>query len=259
MDPADFTDAQIARLRRELATSIARIVASIRADLGDERVTAQAARGLLQNLLRQYEALFGRLNRRALGITADVLDVVGAELADSGIAENLTTPSEALLRAQAGDTIDRLAEVKGARLDSLREAIAELSRSTVNPVEAVERLRQELDATAAQALVVVDTGVAAVDRTLSVEGGVEAGFELFLFDGPVDERTRPWCAEHVGQLHTRDEMDEDPNGVGPEPPSAYGGGYGCRHRWSPVDRSEWRRYPRWQGRPYPDEVALEAA
>jgi hypothetical protein len=57
--------------------------------------------------------------------------------------------------------------------------------------------------------------------------------------GKPDDASRRWTS-----------VDND---TGPNPPSAYGGGYHCRHRWVAIDRSEWRNYPRWQDRPYPDE------
>jgi hypothetical protein len=255
LDPAEFTDDQLARLKRELTTTVRRMEAAIREALRDRRrgLTTEISQRLLRNLLDDYERLFGLAERRLLGISADVIEVVSDSLAEAGIADQLTTPSESLLRAQVGDGIDAIATIRGERIDALRATVLELSRSTVNPEEALAVLQGELGTTLAQTLTEVDTRVAAVDRTLSITTAEEQGYELFLYDGPVDSITRPWCAERLGYLFTLDELDEALNDTGPNPPSQYGGGYNCRHRIVPVDQSEWRRYPRWQGRPYPDE------
>lgn len=255
LDPAEFTDEQIARLKRELTTTIRRMEAAIREALRDRRrgLTTEISQRLLSNLLDDYERLFGLAERRLLAISASVVEVVSDSLAEAGIADQLTTPSEALLRAQVGGGIDAIATIRGERIDALRATILELSRSTVNPAEAVAILQSELGTTLAQTLTEVDTRVAAVDRSLSTSTATDQGYELFLYDGPVDDLTRPWCRERLGYLFTLDELDASPNDTGPNPPSQYGGGYNCRHRIVPVDESEWRRYPRWQGRPYPDD------
>ncbi|MDP3767024.1 MAG: hypothetical protein Q8S13_03335, partial [Dehalococcoidia bacterium] len=74
----------------------------------------------------------------------------------------------------------------------------------------------------------------------------EAGVNRFAYFGPNDSRTRPWCADRVGALFTRAQIDEVPSDVGPQPPSLYGGGYGCRHAWVPVPEEQAGDFPRWR-------------
>ena len=261
LDPATLTDEQIARLRTELSETIYRMEAEIEAALrrGGGRLTTEVSQRLLKSLLAQYEDVFGRAERELLGISADVLEAVGTELEEMGIADQVSTPSEALLQAQAGDALDALTTIKGERSAALRAALVEMARSTVNPTEAVDALRGELGTTLAQTLSLVDTTVAGLDRTLTTAAATESGFTLFLLDGPVDDITRPWCRERVGYLFTLAELDETPNDTGPNPPTVYAGGYSCRHRIIPIDRSEWGQYPRWQNQPYPSEAPALAA
>lgn len=59
----------------------------------------------------------------------------------------------------------------------------------------------------------------------------------FLYVGPLDEVTRPFCEEWAGQVLTRDEIDALDNG---QLPNVFltGGGYNCRHSWLAVASEE---------------------
>ena len=63
----------------------------------------------------------------------------------------------------------------------------------------------------------------------------EIGLETFVYTGPVDEVTRDFCLDLVGTTHTRAEIEQMDNG---QTGSVFtdGGGYNCRHSWSPVNR-----------------------
>lgn len=60
------------------------------------------------------------------------------------------------------------------------------------------------------------------------------GFEKYLYIGPVDKRTRPFCLEHVGGVFTVKEIEKWPqeNGSGLDP-FVYGAGWNCRHNLIP--------------------------
>lgn len=81
-------------------------------------------------------------------------------------------------------------------------------------------------------------------RTVNAAKAKELGFNLFLYVGPEDEATRPFCAGLLSRdppiysLKEIDAMSErDANGQGLNV-MQYGGGYNCRHRWEPISQED---------------------
>lgn len=54
------------------------------------------------------------------------------------------------------------------------------------------------------------------------------GIGRYLYAGPLDGKTRPFCKRHVGQIKTMDQWNELDNGQ-VNPVGVYRGGYNCRH------------------------------
>lgn len=83
----------------------------------------------------------------------------------------------------------------------------------------------------------LNTSLAAFDRTVTVKKAEDNGLELFVYRGPDDKITRPFCAKVLEQrdppIYTIDEIRKMDNGTGLDV-LTYGGGYNCRHQWSPV-------------------------
>lgn len=79
----------------------------------------------------------------------------------------------------------------------------------------------------------VNTTLMAYQRVLHLEKASKSGVDKFLYVGPDDDITRPFCQERVEQIFTRDEIDAMDNDQG-LPVSIYCGGYNCRHHWRPV-------------------------
>jgi hypothetical protein len=79
----------------------------------------------------------------------------------------------------------------------------------------------------------VNTTLMAYQRVLHIEKAKKSGVDKFLYVGPDDDITRPFCQEHVDQIFSRDEIDAMDNEQD-LPVSIYCGGYNCRHHWRPV-------------------------
>lgn len=62
----------------------------------------------------------------------------------------------------------------------------------------------------------------------SVGIAIEAGLKKLLYVGPLDEKTRPFCERHTGEVKTLDEWNSLDNGQR-NPVGVYRGGYKCRH------------------------------
>jgi hypothetical protein len=79
----------------------------------------------------------------------------------------------------------------------------------------------------------INTGLMAFNRVVHAEKAKKAGMDKFLYIGPEDDITRPFCQDYVGKILTADEIAELDNGQG-LPVEIYGGGYNCRHHWRPI-------------------------
>jgi hypothetical protein len=79
----------------------------------------------------------------------------------------------------------------------------------------------------------MNTALMAYGRIVNMEKAEKAGFEKFIYIGPDDDITRPFCGEHLDKIYTADEIAALDNGQG-LPVEIYGGGYNCRHQWRPV-------------------------
>lgn len=60
--------------------------------------------------------------------------------------------------------------------------------------------------------------------------------ENFLYVGPLDSETRPFCISKVGNIYSRKQIDAMRNGQNAEVSDVWSnrGGYNCRHRWVAV-------------------------
>lgn len=79
----------------------------------------------------------------------------------------------------------------------------------------------------------MNTAVMAFGRVVHLEKAKKAGFDKYLYIGPDDKVTRPFCHEHIGQIYTLEQIQALDNDQG-LPVEIYGGGYNCRHQWRPV-------------------------
>lgn len=77
------------------------------------------------------------------------------------------------------------------------------------------------------------TTAMAYNRITHLEKAKKAGVTRFLYLGPNDGVTRPFCQARVGRIFTQQEIDGWDNEQG-LPASIYLGGYNCRHQLRPV-------------------------
>lgn len=79
----------------------------------------------------------------------------------------------------------------------------------------------------------INTAVQMFNRAVTIKKAKDAGFEKFIYLGPLDDITRPFCAERVDNIYTLDEIEEWDNGTDLDPLTSCGG-YNCRHQLRPV-------------------------
>lgn len=245
-DPTSTIDVQMRRLRADLEREVRRTAKFLEKAIRNGEMTrsVEAARRqgdeVADLLRRNFGKVIARYERASETVAASTLEA----LAGADIPEAFTAQSLASLRAQVDGTLDDVATIAEEGAGELRTLIVDIVRSQVPPEEALDALIGKLDGAAARAATMLDTGLAAFDREVSGQVATEAGVEWFLYDGPVDDLTRPYCQERVGKRYTLDSLDAVPNDTGPNPPSRYGGGWNCRHRLVPLlDEEEIASYP----------------
>jgi hypothetical protein len=82
----------------------------------------------------------------------------------------------------------------------------------------------------------LNTAMMGFNRQVTQTKAQELGLNLFIYLGPDDRITRPFCHKLLSKsppIYTSDEIAGMDNGQG-LPVAIYGGGYNCRHQWRAV-------------------------
>lgn len=215
---------QVRSLIAELETTGKRLVAT-KASLG----RALRLRGDLTTALQQA----GYPDLVALAVDAPLDRLAALHLEGRSIAATAAkvTPVDV-------DVLVALKEIRQADLLDLGDQMTTaLWRSTVDGVlglrqvpELVEELASVVDVSERQARTLHDTAVSTYGRQvdqLGLDGGLG---DRFLYVGPGDSETRPFCREWLGQVLTRQEIGNLSNRQLPNV-LLTAGGYNCRHKW----------------------------
>lgn len=231
-----LTRAQIQRLLRELATDrTGRVVATTQ--------NLQRAVALRQDILGLLErAGYHDLVARA---TDEPLDRMTAQVLKS---------APKLLTAYDLDALVALKEIRYAELLQLgEEAGIQMWRVVVDGVlgirdigHLVDDVADMLDVSDKIARQVYDTAVSSFSRQVALLGATGDAHEEFVYVGPNDHRTRPFCAALIGDVREREDIDKMDNGQLPNV-MLTGGGWNCRHQWRRITSLD-RETLRGQGR-----------
>lgn len=111
----------------------------------------------------------------------------------------------------------------------MTRVLLDLQFGTVSNSQALSILRSNVERFNQHAQTWVTTGLSGIYRESSVLLANDNKIEKFIYVGPRDSITRPFCAEHLNEIKTKKEWDELDNGQ-ILPISTFGGGYNCRHQ-----------------------------
>lgn len=103
----------------------------------------------------------------------------------------------------------------------------------------IERTAARLQDTLGRAATIARTEIAEFDRTLTVVTGEAFGATHYLYTGPSDGITRPFCevvlgVDGSGMVWPVELIARLDNAQTATSPIVSGGGYNCRHGWTPV-------------------------
>lgn len=243
---------QADRLSRAFAVELARIFRDneralqpiLRRALDGDRVDQiRGARGLL--LRRQIRA---------------ALEEAGFDrYIDAATSHAVETMAETVLASRVGQGAGRLLAPDPRRLRALidigrtnllqvgDDTAAAIWRSTASWVfsarptnDILDDLFNALDEDMGALHTLFDTQVSTFARQVEAIATADLPADQpFLYVGPSDQRNRPFCKEHVGQVLTRDRIEQLDNGQLPNP-FITAGGYNCRHSWLAVESQELR-------------------
>ena len=105
----------------------------------------------------------------------------------------------------------------------------------VPPKDALSSLAQRMKQATGKQLTEINTKSSMFGRSVTAQIAEEAGLSLFLYTGPLDGVTRKFCDPLVDKVVSDSQMRKLNNGQG-LPVRTAGGGYNCRHSWSPVSK-----------------------
>lgn len=99
--------------------------------------------------------------------------------------------------------------------------------------QAISSLSQKMKSATGRQLTEVNTKLSMYGRGVTAAMADEAGLNLYLYTGPLDGETRKFCSPLVDKVVSESQMKKLNNRQG-LPVKTAGGGYNCRHSWSPV-------------------------
>lgn len=171
-----------------------------------------------------------------------------AERMVDAVLSRATVAEIATFTADVGQTIEALRQIASIDLFSQGDEVAtalwrSLSQQvfTTRPVsEIIADLADALDREAKGVQTLYDTQVSVFGRQVESLKTQDLGpNQPFLYVGPIDDVTRPFCLEHAGKVWTREKIDAMDN---EQLPNVFltAGGYNCRHSWIAVESKELR-------------------
>ncbi len=99
--------------------------------------------------------------------------------------------------------------------------------------QAMSSLSQKMQSATGRQLTEVNTKLSMYGRGVTAAMAEEAGLSFYLYTGPIDGITRKFCRPLVDKVVSDSQMRKLNNKQG-LPVKTAGGGYNCRHSWSPV-------------------------
>jgi len=237
----------------------------IRARRNQLKAEASAVASMRKALGVANQALIDAIERAYFtGVSPALLDISQEELASFILNNGLGVALEGFTGSQ-GEILDALIKViqesePTFRLDQLPSVISIQERTVkavfedviipdqkralrfaltnlvyTNDVDTtIDALSQQLKQSTGRQLTEVRTQLGIMGRQLTADAGEAAGLDLFYYSGPLDGLTRKFCIPLVDKVLSKSQINELNNKSGLGSPLRSGGGYNCRHSFSPI-------------------------
>lgn len=239
---ADRASSDLLTLERRLLAQIRRLLSTLDTKRGSsvlerDRQALSTATQVRQQIARVLEerGVVGVVDI-ALVRTLEASEAI-AKAQEVPIVTSAKTAIDRIVRGQTADIVD----VFGAAANDMRLAVNTATTMGGTLADLNEVVAQKLGTSIVRAQAAVDSAVMAAGRVTLMDGAASTGLDyVYVYIGPSDGKTRPFCKGLLGKAYTSSSMSRLNNGAG-LPVREYCGGYNCRHSWSPMVRAEARR------------------
>lgn len=241
---AELTKAKVRELKAEVKAE-AEMLKGLKRARAEMLKTLKAALDLTdaQTLLTlPRDQLLDFVLRAGMGLAVD--DFIGQQalIAETALSSMVDVLEGVKVDNQIQGQIDALAVSASATvfddvilpdtLKSVREAL-EAMVVGVPTAQAMTALAQRLEKAEGRQLTEVRTKLSQYGRNVTAVVAEAAGLDLYLYTGPRDGITRDFCRALINKVVDEKQMRRLSNGQG-LPVKTSGGGYNCRHSWSPI-------------------------
>ena len=242
---AELTKAKVKELRAEIkaAEVMARALGQSRQSRLDVFETALSMTSPEALLAMPRDTLADFVLQAGFGLTIDDFIEQSDRVAAAALeAIQVLEPTATTASVQAQLDSFRVAAVDSVFQDviipdttkAIREALQGMSLGV--PLKAsMSALSAQLERSEGRQLTEVKTKIASYGRQVTAAVGESAGLDLYLYTGPRDGITRRFCKPLINKVVDELQMSKLNNGQG-LPVKLSGGGYNCRHSWSPVSQ-----------------------
>ena len=237
----------------------------IRARRDQIKAEASAVNSMKRALSTANQALIDAVERAYFtGVSPALLDISREELTSfilenglgvalEGFTNSQTEILEAFLdvikQSNPTFTLDRIPSITGIQDRTIRAVFEDviipdtkkaLSFALNNLIytddidTTVDTLSQQLTRSTGRQLTEVRTQLGIMGRQATADAGEAAGLNLFYYSGPLDGLTRKFCIPLVDKVLSKTQINQLNNRSGLGSPLRSGGGYNCRHSFSPV-------------------------
>lgn len=128
-----------------------------------------------------------------------------------------------------------MAQVNDALANSITKGIVNYQYGALSRQGVLDLITAEVGKSGAYLRTQFDTALSGYFQESANLFAIENGLDKFMYQGPEDKLTRPFCAHQMTfrKPMTREEIDALDNGQG-LPVFQFGGGFNCRHYWIAV-------------------------
>jgi hypothetical protein len=242
-DAADRAIRDLERLSRQLEREAAAYLARLDTARGEATLVSDAANAAnAAQVHRQIDEL----------LTSQGLERVRTVAGERAMQEVRAAAGDVAVPAEVGDELqqildgqtDEVAKLLGEASDEIRVAINRGIASGASLSDLTRAVSDRINASMSRAAAAVDAGVMGAGRLATVRAAEEAmgaGADIvYLYSGPEDSKTRPFCDALVGKALRPSTLSRLRNGQ-VEPVEVFCGGYNCRHTLAPMTEDMARR------------------
>lgn len=237
---ADAAIRDLEAVRGALTRSMVRLLMRLDTAPGSDSLikAAQTQAAVYRQIVRELDALGVKQIQTIAGARA--LQAVEATVGMGPVPADVRAEIDRIVKGQNAEVAAAFREAR----DEIRRAINVGTTSGSSLAALTRDVGERIDVATTKAQAAVDAAIMGAGRHAVVSAAKlvaeEDGVDLvYVYVGPQDVKTRPFCRPLVGKAVTEKTLGELDNGQGLDV-ATFAGGYNCRHSWAPMSREDAR-------------------